>query len=67
MKEYSVKYKIKGTGELVFMANSEEEAEEEFYRIMGGDEPQIEDNSWINQDVIFDLEWDEEILETREE
>lgn len=67
MKEYSIKYKIKSTGYLTFMANSKEEAKEEFYRIMGGDEPEIEDNSWINQDVIFNLEWDEEILETREE
>lgn len=67
MKEYSVKYKLKGIGELVFMANSKEEAEEEFYRIMCGDEPQIKDNTWIDQGVIFDLEWDNDILDTREE
>lgn len=67
MKEYRVKYKIEGTGYLVFRANSEEEAEEEFDRILGGDKPQIEDNEWIDNDVIYDLEWDNKILETREE
>jgi hypothetical protein len=52
------------------MANSAEEAEEEFDRIMCGDKPQIEDNEWITDDVIYDLEWnlwDVEVLDTREE
>jgi hypothetical protein len=67
MKEYSVKYGISGTGYLTFVANSAEEAEAEFDRIMCGDKPQIEDNEWIDQDIIYDLEWNDEILETREE
>ena len=67
MREYNIKYELKSTGCLTFVANSAEEAEEEFYRIMGGDKPQIEDNEWIDQDVIYDLEWNDEILETREE
>lgn len=67
MREYGIKYKIKGTGYLTFMANSAEEAEEEFDRIMCGDKPQIEDNEWIDQDVIYDLEWDDEIIDVEEE
>jgi hypothetical protein len=70
MKEYNIKYELKGTGCLTFVANSAEEAEEEFDRIMCGDKPQIEDNEWITDDVIYDLEWnlwDVEVLDTREE
>lgn len=67
MKEYRVKYEIRGTGYLVFKANSKEEAEEEFYRISCGDKPQIEENEWITEDELYDLENDVEILETIEE
>lgn len=67
MKEYSIKYELKGTGFLNIVANSAEEAEEEFYRALCGDDLEIEDNEWINQDVIYDLEWYDEILDTREE
>ena len=67
MKEYRIKYKVTGVGELVFSANSAEEAEEEFYRIMCGDAPQIEENEWIDNDIIYDVEYDDEILDTREE
>lgn len=67
MKEYSVKYKIEGTGYLNIVANSEEEAEEEFYRALCGDDLEIEDNTWIDNDVIYDIEWNTDILDTREE
>lgn len=67
MRKYRIKYEIKGTGYLVFTANSEEEAEEEFYRALCGDDLEIEDNAWINNDVIYDIEWDTDILETKEE
>lgn len=67
MKEYTIKYKLEGTGYLTFMANSEEEAEEEFDRIICGDKPQIEDNDWITDNIIYDLEWNSKILNTREE
>lgn len=67
MKEYRIKYKLESTGYLIFKANSAEEAEDEFDRILCGDKPQIEDNEWITDDVIYDLEWDSEILDTREE
>ena len=43
MREYRIKYEIKGTGYLTFVANSAEEAEEEFDRISCGDKPQIEE------------------------
>jgi hypothetical protein len=67
MKEYTVKYKIESTGYLTFKANSAEEAEEEFERALCGDDLQIEDNMWIDNDTIYDLEWDVEVLDTREE
>jgi hypothetical protein len=67
MKEYNIKYELKGTGYLTFSADNAEEAEEEFYRIMCGDRPQIEENDWIDSDVIYDVEYDCEILKTKEE
>lgn len=67
MKEYRVKYEIRGTGYLVFKANSAEEAEEEFYRISCGDKPQIEENEWITSDKLYVLKDDVEILDTIEE
>lgn len=68
MKEYRIKYQVTGVGQLVFRANSAEEAEEEFYRIMCGDAPQIEENDWIDDDnIIYDLEYENEILDTEEE
>lgn len=66
MATYTVKYKIKGTGYLQFEANSEEEAEQEFYRALSNEECENEDNSWIDQDVVYDLEWDDEILDVNE-
>lgn len=66
MATYTVKYKIKGTGYLQFEANSEEEAEQEFYRAFCNEECENEDNSWIDQDVVYDLEWDEEVLNVSE-
>lgn len=66
MATYTVKYKIKGTGYLQFEANSEEEAEQEFYAAFAGAECCNEENSWIDQDVVYDLEWDDEILDVSE-
>lgn len=66
MATYTVKYKIKGTGYLQFEANSEEEAREEFDRVLCGEECQNEANNWIDQDVVYDLEWDNEILDVNE-
>lgn len=66
MATYTVKYKIKGTGYLQFEANSEEEAEQEFYRALCNEECKNEENSWIDQDVVYDLEWDDEVLDVNE-
>ena len=67
MKEYCVEYKIKGTGYLTVYANSEEEARSEIENVFGGDPPEIEENSWIDQDVVWDLEWDTETINAVEE
>lgn len=66
MREYTIEYKLKGKGSLTFTANSAEEAEEEFGRIMCGDSPEIEANKWIDQTTIFNLEWYDEILDVTE-
>ena len=66
MATYTVKYKIKGTGYLQFEADSEEEAREEFDRVLCGEECKNEENSWIDQDVVYDLEWDDEVLDVSE-
>lgn len=66
MATFTVKYKIKGTGYLQFEANSEEEAEQEFYRALYNEECENEENSWIDQDVVYDLEWDNEVLDVSE-
>lgn len=66
MPMYQVKYKIKGTGYLQFEADSEEEAEQEFYAALEGEECCNEANSWIDQDTVYDVEWNGEILDVSE-
>lgn len=66
MPIFQIKYKIKGTGYLQFEADSEDEALEEFHRAICNEECQNDDNSWIDQDVVYDLEWDEEVLDVSE-
>lgn len=65
MKEYCVEYKIKGTGYLVVMADSKEEAMSEIENVFVGDPPENEENSWIDQDVLWDLEWYTETVNAR--
>lgn len=67
MKEYCVEYEIKGKGFLVVKANSEEEAMSEIESIFMKDSPKIEDNQWIDEDVVWDLEWDTETVDATEE
>lgn len=66
MPMYQVKYRLKATGYLYFEADSEEEAREEFDRALCGEECQNETNNWIDQDTIFDVEWNGEILDVSE-
>lgn len=67
MKEYCVKYKLSGTGYLKVMADSEEEAMNEIENVFTGDPPENEENSWIDQEVVWDLEWDCETIDATEE
>lgn len=67
MKEYCVEYTIKGRGYLVVMADNEEEAMSEIENVFGGDPPENEENQWIDQDVVWDLEWDCETVNAVEE
>jgi len=57
MKQFEVKYKLSGYGYINIEAETEEEAEEEFYRVICNEECQNEENQWIDQDVLWDIEW----------
>jgi hypothetical protein len=57
MKEYSVKYKLKGYGYITVIANNEDDAMEEIDRVFCGDKPRHEKNDWIDDDVLWDIEW----------
>lgn len=57
MKQFEIKYKLGGYGYINIEAETEEEAEEEFYRIICDEECKNEENQWIDQDVLWDIEW----------
>lgn len=67
MKKYCVDYKIEGRGFIVVEADNEEEAMSEIENVFGGDPPENEENQWIDQDVVWDLEWDCETIKAEEE
>lgn len=58
MKEYEVKYKLKGYGYITVIANNEDDAMDEIDRVFGGDPPKHDKNSWIDDEVLWDIEWD---------
>lgn len=58
MKEYSVKYELKGYGYITITAENENDAMDEIDRIVCGENPKHEDNVWIDDDVLWDIEWD---------
>lgn len=66
MKEYLVEYVIKGKGYIKVAAESEEEAFDEVWGAFGNEECKNEENDWIDQDALFDIEWNEEITKVRE-
>lgn len=66
MKEYRVNYTIKGKGIITVYAESKEEAFDEVWGAFGKEECKNEENDWIDQDALFDIEWDEEITQVRE-
>lgn len=58
MKEYKVKYTLKPVvAEIFVMAESEEEAQEEIERVFRGEAPQRDENFWIDQNTLWDVEW----------
>ena len=57
MKEYRVKYKLKGYGYITVTANDEDDAMEEIDRVFCGDKPKHEENDWIDDDTLWDIEW----------
>lgn len=67
MKEYCVKYKLSGTSYIRVMADSEEDAMNEIENVFAGDPPENEENSWIDQEVVWDIEWDCETIDATEE
>lgn len=60
LKEYYINYEIKTytPGRICIMAESEEDAEDQFDSILAHEEEEVyEENEWIDEDVIFDVEW----------
>lgn len=57
MKEYSVKYKLKEYGYIRVTAENEDDAMDEIDRVFYGDEPRHEENDWIDNDTLWDIEW----------
>ena len=67
LKEYRVKYNLKPiTAEISVMAESEEEAQEEIERVFAGDAPERGENSWIDTEVLWDVEWYTDVEEVIE-
>lgn len=67
LKEYRVKYNLKPiTAEVSVMAESEEEAQEEIERVFAGGTPERGENSWIDTEVLWDVEWYTDIEEVIE-
>lgn len=69
LKEYKVLYEIKTyyPAKIIIEAENEEEAEEEFNRILCGDEPKYDENAWIDVDTIYDVEWVTDVVNVEEE
>ena len=57
MKEYKVAYELKGRGYITVTAENEEDAMEEIERVFCGDLPKHDENSWIDNDILWDIEW----------
>jgi hypothetical protein len=57
MKEYTVKYELKGYGYITVTADDEDDAMDEINRVFCGENPKYEDNDWIDEDALWDIEW----------
>lgn len=59
LKEYYINYEIKTytPARICIMAKSEEEAIIEFTKIVAREDVKYEENEWIDEDVLFDVEW----------
>ena len=67
LKQYDVKYNIKPIyAEITVMAESAEEAQEEIERVFQGDTPIRGENQWIDQDVLWNVEWYTDVEEVEE-
>lgn len=59
LKEYTIDYEIKTytPATICIMAESKAEAYAEFTRIVAKEDVKYEENEWIDEDVLFDVEW----------
>ena len=57
MKAYTVKYELKGYGYITVAAEDENDAKNEIDRIFCNDEPRHDENNWIDDNVLWDIEW----------
>ena len=67
LKPYKVHYSLEAYDPtVVIYAPSEEEANEEFERIISYEDPIYAKNTWIDCEVLHDCEWDVHVEETVE-
>ena len=59
LKEYYINYEIKTytPATICIEAESKAEAYAEFTRIVAHEDVKYEENEWIDEDVLFDVEW----------
>ena len=68
LKPYEVHYNLNAYKPMVVIyAPSEEEANEEFERIISYEDPIYAKNTWIDSEVIHDCEWDIDVEKTVEQ
>ena len=66
MKEFRVKYRVYGDGYIRLMAENYKDAENEVYNVLCGNEPRHEENAWLDEDTLYDVEYNSEIIESHE-
>lgn len=67
MKEYTVNYKLTGYGYIKVTAKDEDDAMDEINSVFCGDKPKHDENSWIDNEVLYDTEWDTEVTSVEED
>ncbi len=67
MKEYTVNYKLTGYGYIKVIAENENDAMDEINSVFCGEKPKHDENLWIDNEVLYDTEWDTEVTSVEED